>query len=108
MTRNPCRITGCHGTAINRRICQKHRVRARLYGDPHATPWATVEPLDVEAVVARQAKPDGLGAASRHEVARRLTALQLSADEIARILSVSPRTIHRWRAQDRTTTTAAE
>lgn len=54
----------------------------------------------------RRAAP-GLRLRERHAIARQFTALNLPAAEIARILGVSPRSVHRWRARDRETTEAA-
>lgn len=84
MTRSPCRTPGCTGTALNRPTC--NRCRTRLNATTRTAP-----PADSN---------------SRREVAARFTDLGLSSEEVARILGVTPRTIHRWRAQRRTTTGA--
>lgn len=81
MTR-PCRTPGCTGTALNRPRCARCRTRTRLP--------ATTRPAQPADTV------------SRRETAARFTDLGLSDADIARILGVTPRTIHRWRAQHRT------
>lgn len=61
------------------------------------------DPLAITTTVETHHAPPGLRPRERRAIARHFTALGLSAAEIARILGVTPRTIHRWRAHDRQT-----
>lgn len=98
MTRH-CRIDGCPTPAAkHRNVCYRHHNRIRSYGDPHFTQWTVADDHDVDtAIRARQPTP-GLTRLERVLVARGLTEHGLPAEEIARILGVTPRTVYRWRA----------
>ena len=97
-----CRITGCTAAPRpGRRICFKHRTRITRHGDPHHTEWTVADDHDVQTII-REARPaQGLTRLERIRVAQGLTQLGLPADEIARILNVTPRTVYRWRARTR-------
>ncbi|MFG2676982.1 hypothetical protein [Streptomyces sp. NPDC048445] len=97
-----CRIKDCgRPRAHYRTICQTHRQRIRKWGDPHFTQWGTADMQDVE-LIARDRRPaEGLTRLERVLVARGLTARQVPAHEVARIVGVEQRTVERWRAKDR-------
>jgi DNA-directed RNA polymerase specialized sigma24 family protein len=101
-----CRITGCTTPAAKRRLCYRHYHRIRRYGDPDFTQWTVADDTDVQLIIAEQRPTQGLTRLERVLVAQGLTQLGLPADEIARILGVHPRTIHRWRARHRQTEAA--
>ncbi|MFD5697492.1 helix-turn-helix domain-containing protein [Streptomyces lasiicapitis] len=76
------------------RTCTNHRRRAtRARLDRHA----------IDATIATHHAPTGLRPRERRAIAARFTALGLPAQEIARILGVTTRTVYRWRARDRDT-----
>ena len=95
-----CRINQCTNTAIpGRRLCTKHKQRIALHGDPDFTQWTAADEHDVAAII-RDARPaPGLTRLERVLVARGLTQHGLPATEIARILTVTERTVYRWRSE---------
>lgn len=95
-----CRITNCPKPArTGRRICDLPRVRLHRHRDPHFTEWTVADDTDVESVI-RDARPaPGLTRLERIKVARGLNDHGLPASEIARILTVTPRTVYRWRSE---------
>lgn len=98
MTRH-CRITDCPTpTAKRRNVCHRHYNRIRRYGDPHFTTWTVADEHDVQTVIQQQQPAPGLTRLERILVARGLTQRDVPAEEIARILDVTPRTVYRWRA----------
>lgn len=99
-----CRITGCTTPAAKHRtVCYRHLHRIRRHGNPHFTTWTVADTHDVATII-RDARPtQGLTRLERILVAQGLTNLGLPADEIARILNVTPRTVYRWRARTRQT-----
>jgi DNA-directed RNA polymerase specialized sigma24 family protein len=103
-----CRIPECpRGAAHHKTLCHAHRIRQWRHGDPTLT--AATTPLDdiaLDAAVRNRQAPTGLTLRERRATAILLTDRGLPASEIARILSVSPRTVHRWRAATRTTAAA--
>jgi DNA-directed RNA polymerase specialized sigma24 family protein len=98
----PCRIEGCgRAAAHHKTVCHLHHRRLVRYGDPHFTQWTAADEHDVD-VVARERRPvSGLTRLEQRLVALKLTAADASAAEIADLLGVSPRTVHRWRANER-------
>lgn len=97
-----CLITDCgNPPRPGRRICFKHRTRLTRHGDPHFTEWTVADDHDVAAIIREQRPAPGLTRLERVKVAHGLTGLGLPAEEIARILSVTPRTVYRWRARSR-------
>lgn len=68
---------------------------------------AHTDQLAIDATIRDHRATPGLRPHEQRAIARKFTELRLSAAEIARILSVTPRTIHRWRARDRETADAA-
>lgn len=99
MTRH-CRIDGCSTPAAKqRRVCYRHQTRIRNHGDPHFTTWTVADDHDVQTVIREQRSVEGLTRLERILVAQGLTRLGLPAEEIARILTVTPRTVYRWRAR---------
>lgn len=99
MTRR-CRLDNCTNNAAPRhRICHMHRTRRWRHGNPHHTEWTVADQQDVATII-RDARPaPGLTRLERVLVAQGLTQHGLPANEIARILTVTPRTVYRWRAQ---------
>lgn len=65
------------------------------------------DPLAITTTIANRRATPGLRPREQRAIARQFTDLDLSAAEIARILGVSARTVHRWRARDRETADAA-
>jgi IS30 family transposase len=57
---------------------------------------------DTDIAITHRRPTPGLDRPERQHVSRNLTAHGLSAREIARILAVNPRTVVRYRAEDRT------
>jgi len=95
-----CRITNCTTTARpGRRLCSKHKQRIALHGDPHFTEWTVADDHDVQLIIAEQRPAQGLTRLERVLVAQGLTTQGLPAEEIARILGVTPRTVYRWRSE---------
>lgn len=95
-----CRIDGCPTPAAKRRnVCYRHQNRIRRYGDPHFHTWRVADDHDVQTVIQQQRPTEGLTRLERVLVAQGLTQLGLPADEIARILAVTPRTVYRWRTR---------
>jgi hypothetical protein len=102
MTRR-CRITDCPKPARrNCHYCYAHLRRRRLYGNFHFTQWGTADDHDVATIIREQRPAGGLTRLERIQVAQGLTGLGLPADEIARILGVTPRTVYRWRSKAHT------
>jgi hypothetical protein len=95
-----CRITNCTRTARpGRHICDLHRIRLYRHRNPHFTTWAVADEHDVATIISQQRPTPGLTRLERKLVARGLTDHGLPAEEIARILNVTPRTVYRWRAE---------
>lgn len=107
MTSRPCRIRDCVKPAAPRRsVCHMHNNRIRRHGDPHHGDQ-TADDHDIDTVVRERRAVGGLTRLEQRRIARRLTAVGLPAAEIARIVCVAPRTVHRWRSEDRTAQVAA-
>lgn len=99
MTRR-CNIDDCSNPARSgRRICCMHRTRLWRHQDPHFTEWTVADEYDVELLVADPRPVEGLTRMERVMVARGLTEREMPAEEIARIVGTTPRTVHRWRAE---------
>ncbi|MYV56472.1 hypothetical protein [Streptomyces sp. SID3212] len=86
-----------------RTICETCRTHLRRTGDPakaRAEPdWTAVESA------ARERRPlPGMTPQERRLAGVRMTGLGLSEAEIADIFAVKPRTVRRWRAQERDAT----
>ncbi|MPY47088.1 helix-turn-helix domain-containing protein [Streptomyces acidicola] len=95
-----CRIDGCTAAPRpGRRICYKHRTRITRHGDPDFTEWTVADEFDVELIVAEQRAVEGLTRLERVMVARGLTERDVPAEEIARIVGVTPRCVYRWRSE---------
>jgi DNA-binding CsgD family transcriptional regulator len=95
----PCRITGCTTPARDRRtVCHKHRHRLRRHGDPHFTTWTHADPDEVDLLIHNPRPVEGLTRLEQRLIAAGLTKRQIPAEEIARLLHVTPRTVYRWRA----------
>ena len=100
-----CRITNCTNPPRRRcHYCHAHLRRRRLYGDFHFTQWGTADDHDIQTVIRNQRASTGMTRLERVKAGQGLTQLGLPADEIARILGVTPRTVYRWRSQTRAET----
>lgn len=98
MTR-PCRIDDCPNNAAPRKtLCHKHRHRIRHHGDPHFTTWTHADPDEVDLIVRHPRPVQGLTRLEQRLIAQGLTERNIPADEIARIVGTTPRTVYRWRA----------
>lgn len=99
MTRT-CRIDDCTTEAREgRRLCVLHRTRMSRYGDADFTQWTVADETDVELIVSEARPAEGLTRLERVMVARGLTERRVPAQEIARIVGVTPRSVYRWRAE---------
>jgi hypothetical protein len=95
----PCRIDNCTRTArTGRTLCDRHRKRIALHHDPHFNTWTVADANEVELLVRDPRPVHGLTRLERRLIALGLTERDMPADEIARILDVTPRTVYRWRA----------
>lgn len=100
----PCRIDDCTNQALRHRtICSTHRERIRTWGDPDFTQWTVADPTDVELLVEQCRVPEGATRLERRLIGVGLSARGLSAERVAEVVGVDPRTIHRWRAAARQT-----
>jgi hypothetical protein len=98
-----CRIANCRKPARpGRHLCDLHRVRLYRHRNPDFTQWTVADPHDVAAIIREQRPTQGLTRLERVQVAQGLTEHGLPAEEIARILGVTPRTVYRWRSKART------
>ncbi|MGR6538856.1 helix-turn-helix domain-containing protein [Streptomyces rochei] len=61
--------------------------------------WSTVDEQDIEFVVHDRLPDWGLTRRSRRIAAQQLTERDASAEEIAELIGVTPRTVYRWRAE---------
>lgn len=97
---NRCRIDGCPRPRLHHKtVCRTHRKRLAIHGDPDFTQWTVADETDVGTIV-RDARPvDGLTRLERVMVARGLTERDMPAEEIARIVGVTPRSVYRWRSE---------
>jgi DNA-binding CsgD family transcriptional regulator len=96
-----CRIDHCLNRPLTgRRLCARHKKRIALHGDPDFHTWQVADDHDIQTVIQQQRPTEGLTRLERVRVAQGLTALGLPAEEIARILAVTPRTVYRWRARN--------
>jgi hypothetical protein len=95
-----CNIDDCTNDArTGRRICSMHRARIARHGNPDHTHWTTADEFDVDLIV-REARPaEGLTGRERVMVARGLTERAVPAEDIARIVGVTPRSVYRWRSE---------
>lgn len=75
-----------------------HKQRIALHGNPDFGQWTTADEQDVDTIVREARAVEGLTRLERVMVARGLTARHIPADEIARIVGVTPRTVWRWKA----------
>lgn len=99
MTRR-CRLDDCTKPAAPRhRICYMHKTRISRHQDPNYTEWTVADEHDVELIIREQRPAHGLTRLERVMVAQGLTNHGLPAEEIARILNVTPRTVYRWRSE---------
>ncbi|MEV5977537.1 helix-turn-helix domain-containing protein [Streptomyces sp. NPDC052114] len=95
---NHCPRCGHHRPTGTR--CQPCRNRRQREAN------ARTDPIAIDTTVHNRRATPGLRPHEQRAAARQFTNLGLSAAEIARILAVTPRTVHRWRARDRENTSA--
>lgn len=94
-----CRAEDCTKPAARHKThCHRCRGRIRTHGSPHITHWTSADDLDVEIIAANRQAAPGMTRLEKRRVAHLLTKQGDSAREIARILQVSPTTVHRWRS----------
>lgn len=96
-----CRIMDCPRTAApHRTLCYTHKSRRERHGT-YGVPPREPDQITVDSVVtARRALP-GITLIERRAAGLKFTDLGLPAEEIARILGVTPRTVVRWRTDRR-------
>ncbi|MEV6046056.1 helix-turn-helix domain-containing protein [Streptomyces xanthochromogenes] len=95
-----CRTPGCRRPALNdRATCPS--CRPRTFKSKARPPDTRV----ANSVVHNRRPVTGLNRADCRFISRKLTALGLPASEIARIVGRTPRTVYRWRAAERASTT---
>lgn len=93
-----CRHDGCTRPAPkNARQCDSCRQRRYRERRPWESAWSLADETDVELIVESPRPVDGLTRLERFLVARGLTERDIPAEEIARVVGVSKRTVHRWR-----------
>ena len=79
-----CRYEGCATEPRPRQwVCTKHRKRITRYGSPDGEAWSITERRH------------------RKETARVLAGRGLTAEQIARRIGVTERTVYRWQAEER-------
>lgn len=98
-----CTVDEC-GTATirGRALCNRHQMRVRRHGDPHTTRWTIADETDVALIVECPRPVEGLTPLERVLIARGLTGKRpdgrpMTAEQIAEVVGVSPRTVYRWR-----------
>ena len=93
-----CRIPDCRNNAApHRRICWTHKNRLYRHQDPHLKLRNLTHPEDIPPVVDDRLPDHGLTFTDRRIAARQLAAQGVSAEEIAALIGVTPRTVYRWR-----------
>lgn len=63
--------------------------------------WQTADDYDIELVVEDRLPDWGLTRLGRRIAARRLAEREAPVEEVAELIGVDPRTVYRWRAEDR-------
>lgn len=63
--------------------------------------WSTVDDTDISFVVHDRLPDHGLTRAGRRIAARQLAERNVPVDEVAGLVGVDPRTVYRWRREDR-------
>ncbi|MFI1928307.1 helix-turn-helix domain-containing protein [Streptomyces sp. NPDC020377] len=95
-----CRLDDCAKSARpGRRICHMHLTRMARHQDPDFTHWTVADEYDVELIVRDPRPVEGLTRLERVMVARGLSERDVPAEEIARIVGATPRTVYRWRSE---------
>ncbi|MGW7288976.1 helix-turn-helix domain-containing protein [Streptomyces sp. NPDC054847] len=98
-TTRSCRETGCtRPPAPQRHICHGCRKRRQEERNPRPRTWFDADETDVQLIVEQPRRVEGLHRIERVLIARGLSAKQMSAERIAEVVGVSPRTVYRWRA----------
>jgi len=67
--------------------------------------WSTADTDDIAAVVDHRLPDHGLTRLGRRLAARRLAARGVPVEEVADLIGVAPRTVWRWRSEERLTLT---
>ncbi|WP_420032294.1 hypothetical protein ACN2WE_05375 [Streptomyces sp. cg28] len=95
-----CRNETCNNSARpGRHVCDPCRGRKWRAWARESGAWSDADEYDVELIV-RDARPvEGLTRLERVLVARGLTEREVPAEEIARIVGVTPRSVYRWRSE---------
>lgn len=97
-----CRIDACERPTIRHRtICSTHRERLRKWGDPDFTQWTVADDMDVQLLIEQQRVPESATRLERRLIAVGLSDRGMSAERVAEVVAVAPRTVHRWRAKTR-------
>lgn len=95
-----CRHGGCtNQTPPQSRQCNSCRHRAYRARHPRESAWAPADETDVQLIVEVPRPVEGLTRLERVLIARGLTERDMTAEEIARVVGVSKRTVHRWRTR---------
>jgi hypothetical protein len=63
--------------------------------------WQTADDYDIELVVEDRLPDWGLTRLGRRIAARRLAEREAPVEEVAELIGVDPRTVYRWRREDR-------
>ena len=63
--------------------------------------WSTADDMDIEFVVQDRLPDHGLTRLGRRIAARELLDRNASVDVVAGLIGVDPRTVYRWRREDR-------
>ena len=94
-----CHNDGCNNRArTSRRACDPCRGRQwRAWA--RSAPWSEADEFDVESIVRDPRPVEGLSRLERVLVARGLTERKIPAEEIARVVGVTPRCVYRWRSE---------
>lgn len=94
-----CHLDDCANPARpGRRVCDP--CRGRQWRDRYRpSVWGDADDHDVELVVTEARPVEGLTRLEKVMVARGLTERDVPAEEIARIVGVTPRSVYRWRSE---------
>lgn len=66
--------------------------------------WATADNHEIASVVEDRLPDWGLTRLSQRIASRQLAERDAPVEEVAELIGVAPRTVYRWRAEDRSTT----
>lgn len=95
-----CRHDGCTNPAAPHVLqCNSCRHKAYRARHPRESAWAAADPTDVALIVEVPRPVEGLTRLERVLVARGLTKRDMTAQQIAAVCGVTPRTVYRWRTR---------